>query len=134
MSRVEPADLEALLRQTEDLHRAPPLPGDVQVVYAPPAADGGVVEDVLQAAHIDLLVRAGKPGGTETNAVWFGAEVPEELAEKVAVRLTEADVVRRCLGPFSKPDAKLDVIEIGAADQLATQAPLNTMEIMAFDR
>jgi len=93
-----------------------------------------VVEDVLQAAHIDLLVRAGKPGGTETNAVWFGAEVPEELAEKIAVRLIEADVVRRCLGPFSKPDAKLDVIEIGAADQLATQAPLNTMEIMAFDR
>jgi energy-coupling factor transporter ATP-binding protein EcfA2 len=66
-----------------------------------------------------------------TNAIWYGAEVPEESVKLVAYALIRAGYDLVGIQPQSDPTAKRKVIQVGHNVRLESQAPLTSETIAA---
>lgn len=103
---------------------------EIQIYYYAKSADGGKVEQALDAASIPYLkTRAIKlPDRFEVNAIACGPDVPISLVKDIALALTRGNVPVRAILPYQQPAAKKNRIEIlslseNAAGQESLKSP-----------
>lgn len=67
-----------------------------------------------------------------TNAVWYGAEVPIDVAQIVAIKLITSGVELKYFGPYVFSDTRLNVIEIGYSRKNKENRILTIQDIKGY--
>ena len=100
--------------------------------YYDKSSDLGRVSQAVDEliAEEDTSVRASSEpskSGIQSNAVWFGSEVPSDIAGALAIRLIENGVELRYFGPYVHANTRINTVEVGYS-ALNDVAPLLTVE------
>lgn len=96
--------------------------------------DGGKVDLLIEAALREqgfTVERRPPSGATDTNALWFGTQVPLDDAKAAALALIRAGVDLKYIGRFANSQGKEQIIQIGGRPKAKDDPPLKVDFIVA---
>lgn len=86
--------------------------------YYEKPSDLGRVSDAVDGLVADEEIRVkafSEPSksSSQSNALWFGTEVPADVAGDLAIRLIENGVALQYFGPYVKANTRINTVEVG---------------------
>ncbi|MGR3515340.1 MAG: hypothetical protein ACU0GG_21460 [Paracoccaceae bacterium] len=105
--------------------------------YYDKTADGTRVEDAVTAVtqtpgqKLRAFSELSRSPDQGSNAVWFGAAVPPDVAAEVAIELIENGVPLTYFGPYVFGTTRINTVEVGYSANEAGNTPLTIDDVRA---
>ena len=86
------------------------------------------IEDVLSEERTSIMAFSEpSKSGLPSNALWFGSEVPPDVAASMAIQLIEHGVELQYFGPYVRANTRINTVEIGHSAS-ENNAPVLTVD------
>lgn len=116
----------------------PQLFKKITVQYFPKQIDRDAIQETLVAslkgAGYNLITGSGNPTlkDTQTNSIWYGSNVPEQVVKHLALSLSRAGINIQAIQPFSDKNSRSDMIQIGSSAAALQKQVISVDQIVAM--
>lgn len=116
-------------RQLAAAKTAPSQRKNITIQYFPKDVDREKVEAALQELGFRLVAGRTRVSNVQTNAIWFGKDVPVADVKLVAYTLMRAGVKIKIIRPFARNAGRDRVIQVGSDGNFINASPLTVQEL-----